>query len=108
LRLDAGVSFTADSSWLKRLELFVAARARHEFANGLSGTLVVVKDGVHLFGDGHFDGVACGEAQCCGGAADAFGYFAVEADDDVGELASASELDADGAVAREGTGAGKD
>src|SRR5882757_5806373 len=92
----------------RRRELFVAAGAGHEFADGFFRALVVVKDGVHLFSDGHFDPVACGEAECGGGAADAFGHFAVEAGDDVGQLAAASELDADGAVAREGAGAGED
>ena len=68
----------------------------------------MVEDGVHLFGDGHFDAVAGGEAEGGGGAADAFGDFAVEAGDDVGELAAAAEFDADGAVAGEGAGAGED
>ena len=88
--------------------LFVAAGAGHEFADGFFGAFVVVEDGVHLLGDGHLDGVAGGEAEGCGGAADSFGDFAVEAGDDVGELAAAAQLDAYGAVAREGAGAGED
>ena len=63
--------------------LFVAAGAGHEFTYGFFGALVVVEDGVHLLGDGHLDGVAGREAKGCGGAADAFGDFAVQAFDDV-------------------------
>src|SRR6266851_10127641 len=103
-----GCSFAAYSAPTIHSDLFVAARAGHEFADGLFGALVVVKDGVHLFGDGHFDGVACGEAEGSGGADDAFGYLAIEAGDDVGQLAAASELDADCAVARERASAGED
>src|SRR5258705_13657212 len=102
-----GVRWASDSSRLIRLDLFVAARAGHEFADGFFGALVVVKDGVHLFRDWHFDGVACGEAEGGGGAGDAFGYFAVEAGDDVGQVAAASKLDADRAVAGERAGAGE-
>src|SRR5258707_15416711 len=94
-----GVRWASASSRLIHLDLFVAARAGHEFADGFFRALVVVKDGVHLFRDGHFDGVACGEAEGGGGAANAFGYLAVEANDDVGQLAAASEFDAYSAVA---------
>src|ERR1700757_1533269 len=93
----------ADSAW----ELFVAAGSGHEFTNGFFGALVVVEDRVHLFGDGHFDGVACSQAQGGGGAANSFGYFAVEAGDDVRQLAAAAEFNSDGAVARKGTSAGE-
>src|SRR6266576_1729331 len=41
----AGCSFATDSLLLIQLELFVAARAGHEFADGFFGALVVVKDG---------------------------------------------------------------
>src|SRR5258705_10503838 len=102
------VRWASDSSRLIRLDLFVAARAGHELADGFFGALVVVKDGVHLFRDGHFDGVACGKAEGGGGAADAFGYFAVGAGDDVGQLAAASEFDAGRAVGRERAGAGEE
>ena len=72
------------------------------------GGFVLVEDGGHLLGDGHFDAVARGEAERGGGGADAFGDLAVEAGEDVGELAALAELDADGAVAREAAGAGED
>src|ERR1700760_3024561 len=96
--------------WLRIIcrVLFVAAGAGDEFADGFLRTLVVVKDRVHLFRDGHFDGVARGEAECGGGTANAFGYFAVESGDDVGQLAATAEFDADGAVSGQGTGAGED
>src|SRR5260370_12713728 len=67
---------TVKNLWIEG-RLFVAARTGHEFADGFFRALVVVKDGVHLFGDGHFDGVTCGQAEGRGGAADAFGYFSV-------------------------------
>ena len=72
------------------------------------GWLVAVEDGVHLLGDGHFYAVARGELERGAGGADAFGDLAVHAGEDVGELAAAAELDADGAVAGEGAGAGED
>ncbi len=93
---------------LLRFFLFVAAGAGHELADGFFGALVVVEDGVHLFGDGHLDAVAGGEAERGGGAADAFGYLAVETGENFGELAAAAEFDADGAVAGERAGAGED
>jgi hypothetical protein len=93
---------------MSRRVLFVAAWTGHEFADGLLGALVVVEDGVDLLGDGHLDGVACGKAEGGGGATNAFGYLAVEAGDDVGKLAAATEFDADGTVARERAGAGED
>ena len=67
-----------------RRQLFVAAGAGHEFADGLFGALVVVEDGVHLLGDRHLDSVAGGEAESGGSAADALGYFTVQARHDVG------------------------
>ena len=79
--------------------LFVAAGTGHELTDGLFGALVAVEDGVHLLGDWHFDCVASGEAQSGCGAADTFGYLAVEAGDDVRKLPATAELDADGAVA---------
>src|SRR5437764_2057919 len=91
-----------------RIELLVAARPRHEFADSFLRALVAVKDGMHLFGDGHFDGVACGEPQCGGGAANPFRYFAVEPGNNVRQLAAPSEFNADGAVAGEGSRAGED
>lgn len=50
----------------------------------------MVEDGVDLLGDGHFYAVAGGEAEGCGGAGYAFGYFAVEAVEDVVELAASA------------------
>jgi hypothetical protein len=89
-------------------ELFVAARAGHEVADGIAGVFVVVEDGIDLLGDGHLDSVAGGEADGGGSGADAFGDLAVESCEDVGELAATAELDADGAVAGERAGAGED
>jgi hypothetical protein len=71
-------------------QLLVAAGPGHEVADGVFGAFVVVEDCVHLLGDGHFDLVAGGEAEGCGGAADAFGDLAVEAGEDVVELAAAT------------------
>ncbi len=90
------------------MDLFVAAGAGHQLADGFFGGFVVVEDGVDLLGDGHLDAVAGGEAEGGGGAGYAFGYFAVQALEDVGELAAAAQFDADGAVAGEGAGAGED
>ena len=73
-----------------RERLFVAAGAGHEVADSFTGIFVVVEDGVHLLGDWHLDAVAGGQAEGGGGAADAFGDFAVEAGDDLGELTAAA------------------
>ncbi len=67
-----------------------------------------MQDGVHLFGDGHFDAVAGGEAEGGGGAADAFGDFAFEAGENFGQGTAFAEFGADGAVAGERSGAGED
>jgi hypothetical protein len=40
--------------------LFVAAGAGHEVADGVAGAFIVVQDGVHLLGDGHFYAIAGG------------------------------------------------
>src|SRR5882757_7838350 len=101
-RTEAGHSTGSASSG----SLFFAAGTGHEFADGFAGILVLMEDGVHLLGDGHLDLVASGETEGGGGAADAFGDLAVESGEDVGELTAFAQLDADGAVAREGSGAG--
>ena len=76
-------SMSGMSHWPR---LFVAAGPGHEFADGVPGVLVVVEDGVHLLGDGHLDAVARGQTKGGCGAADAFGYLAVETGEDVIEL----------------------
>src|ERR1700723_959652 len=88
-------------------QLLVAAGARHELADRLFGALVVVQDGVHLFRDGHLYAVACGQTERGGGTANAFCNLAVEAGDDLGKLAAASQFDAHGAIARERASARK-
>ena len=66
-----------------RVRLFVAAGAGHQVSDGFFGGFMVVEDGVDLLCDGHLHFVAGGEAQGGGGAGYSFGYFAVEAEDDV-------------------------
>ena len=79
--------------------LFVPAGAGHKFADGFFGFLATVEDCVHLLGDGHLDAVAGCEAECGGGAANAFGDLTVKAGEDFGEFAAFAKLDADGAIA---------
>src|SRR5205814_4551918 len=50
----------------------------------------------------------CRQTERGGGAGNPFGYFAIETGDDVGQPASATEFNADGAVAGERAGAGED
>ena len=88
-------------------ELFGAAGAGHEVADGVAGRLVLMEDGSHLLGDGHFHAITCGEAERGGGGAHAFGDLAVEAGENLRQLAALAELDADGAVARQAAGAGE-
>ncbi len=85
-----GVSLQIRCGMLVMDRLLIATGAGHEVADGFAGIFVVVEDGVHLLGDGHLDAVAGGETEGGGGAADAFGDFAVEAGDDLGELATAA------------------
>jgi hypothetical protein len=70
------------------LNLFVAAGAGHEIADGILGTLIVVKDCVHLLCDGHLDTITRGEAKRGGGAPHSFGYFAVETGENIRKLAA--------------------
>src|ERR1700722_3095652 len=67
----------------------------------------MVQDGVHLFGDGHFDVASVGQANGGGGSKNAFGDHAVHGGDDVGELASTAEFDADAAISGQAAGAGE-
>src|SRR5579875_890060 len=90
------------------MELFGAAGAGHQLADGVAWAAVLVQDVGHLLGDGHLYAVACGEAERGGGGEHAFGYLAVEGCEDLGKLAAAAQLDADGEVARHGAGAGED
>src|ERR1700677_3949095 len=83
------------------VELLVAARAGHQLADGVFGTLVLVEDGVHLFGDGHLDAVAGGQSERGCGAANPFGDLAAEACDALRKLAAATQFNANSAVARE-------
>ena len=68
--------------------LFLPTGTGHEFADRFFGAFVLVEDGVHLFGDWHFDGVTSGETEGGSGAEDAFGDLSIEAGFVVGELAS--------------------
>ena len=67
-----------------------------------------MKDGVHLFGDGHFHSTGFCEADSGGGGEDSFGDHAVHGGDDLRKFLAASEFDAHAAVAREAAGAGED
>src|SRR5215469_16295098 len=58
--------------------LFGAARTRHELADGVAWAAILVKDGVHLFRDGHLDAVTCGETECGSRRENAFGDLAIE------------------------------
>jgi hypothetical protein len=67
-----------------------------------------MQDGIDLFGDGHLDAVPLGETEggCCG--KDAFGDFAPHTGEDGVELVSTAKFNANGAIAGEFAGAGKD
>ena len=66
-----------------------------------------MQDRMHLLRDGHFDVHLFGKADSSVSGQYAFGDHAVHAGNDVVELPSFAEFDADGAVARKASGAGE-
>src|SRR5581483_8283145 len=86
---------------------FACRRPGHQLADGVAGRLAVVQDLAHLRGDGHLHAVLARQVHGGVGGEHAFGDHAVHAGDDVVQPASAPELHADGAIAREAAGAGE-
>ena len=84
-------------------ERFASARLCRGGASGRgwlrAGPLPSFEDQFHLLGDGHLDAVLAGEAESGAGGEHAFGDFAAEAFEDLGELAALAQRLADGAVA---------
>src|ERR1700694_2794284 len=93
------------NKWSGYLTGLAFTGAGHQFLDGFPGRFAVVQDGVHLFGDGHFDIAGLGQANGGGGGEDSFGDHAVHGVDDSGQLSSATEFDSDAAVSGQATGA---
>src|ERR1700732_4394315 len=89
-----------------RARLALAA-ARHQFLDGFAGRFPVMKDSVHLFGDGHFHPARMGEPDGGGRGEDSFGNHAVHAGNDVGEIFSTAEFYANAAISRQSASAGE-
>ena len=83
----------------EQLIFFVAAGPQHEIAQRFVGILAMIKDKFHLLGDGHFDAQMPRQAHRGAGGANAFGNLAVEAGEDIAELASSAQFEAYGAIA---------
>ena len=66
-----------------------------------------MQNGIHLFGDRHFDAMSPSQPDRSLGGEDPFRDRPVHAGDDVWQLAAASQFDAYAAVARESAGAGE-
>ena len=93
---------------MEKALVLVPGGAEHEGFDGFAGVFAFIEDLFHLFGDGHFDAVAAGEAECGAGGEDAFGDFAAERGEDLRKFAALAEFLAYGTVAGERTGAGED
>ena len=80
---------------------------KHEFADGFARIFPLLEDQFHLLGDGHFDVVFAGEAQCGAGGQHTFSHLSAQALKDLRQLAPLAQRLADSAVAGEGSGAGQ-
>jgi hypothetical protein len=66
-----------------------------------------MQNGMHLFCDRHFDASGLSQADGGGGGENSFGDHPVHSGDDCGQLPAAAQFDADAAIARQASGAGK-
>jgi len=88
------------------LNLFFAG-AQHQLFDGFARIFALIQDQFHLLGDGHFNAVLPGESKCGARGKNTLRNFAAQTVKNLSQLAALAQSLADGAVAGERSGAGK-